>query len=261
MVPLCLGNRVSFVLRSVRCVVRSAGCVVRSRILATCYSLLATCLVSMCLLAGVAWAEYTGGSYDGYSSDTSSDADIGGQAVLISSRANQAFMVAPAASQEISPILITDVEGAGITAEDATGDIRIRIPADFNMTWDTSDTTAALGGNAAGKCFASVSFEDSDMTLRVNVSSDFGAGENVVISGLSFTGFSAASSIDHLGLDIYNGDYDYVVDDKAIQIILTSDVLCAGGYADGYDSSTSGDYKFGNNLLIEGLKIEGIKME
>ena len=121
MVPLCLGNRVSFVLRSVRCVVRSAGCVVRSRILATCYSLLATCLVSMCLLAGVAWAEYTGGSYDGYSSDTSSDADIGGQAVLISSRANQAFMVAPAASQEISPILITDVEGAGITAEDATG--------------------------------------------------------------------------------------------------------------------------------------------
>ena len=33
----------------------------------------------------------------------------------------------------------------------ADNDIRIRIPAGFNMTWDTSVTTASIGGMAAAK--------------------------------------------------------------------------------------------------------------
>ncbi len=223
--------------------------------------ILSFCIAGTLLLSAPAYAQlYTGGSYDGYSSVSSSDTAIGGKAVTISSRANQVFMVGASAA-EIATILIADKEGGAITAADATGDIRVRIPTGFNMSWDTSDAVATLGGGAASKCSTAVTFEDSNKTLKINVTSDFAAGENVAISGLSFISFSAASSVDHLGLNIYNGGYNYVTDDKIIEVIAASDVLYAGGSGDGYSLSASGDYKFDNNQRLEGLRVEGAKLE
>src|SRR5438094_3428158 len=60
--------------------------------------------------------------------------------VTISSAANQLFHVNDPA-RTISPVTVTDVSGGNIKFN---RDIRITIPAGFNMTWDTSVLTATL---------------------------------------------------------------------------------------------------------------------
>ncbi|MGH9782563.1 MAG: hypothetical protein ACRD88_00110, partial [Terriglobia bacterium] len=65
----------------------------------------------------------------------------------LSSAANQTFTVGQA-STTASTLTVTDGSTATITAAQ---DLRIRIPAGLNMTWDTSVTTVTLGGGAAGK--------------------------------------------------------------------------------------------------------------
>ena len=215
-------------------------------------------LFIVCCLAraGAAYAEFTGGSYDGYSSAVSADTAIGGADVTISSRDNQVFM-ASASSTAILPIQITDATGV-ITA---ANDIRIIIPSGLNMTWDASDTTAALGGNAAGKCSTTVSYESSNKILVINVTSNFSAGDILVVSGLSFNNFSAASNAARLGINQYGGQPIQAYDDKYLQIISASDVVFTGGSADGYDYSISADYKLNNNLTFEGLKLDGLNAQ
>jgi hypothetical protein len=133
----------------------------------------------------------------------------------ISSAANQTFRVGDPTTA-ISTITVTDNEGAATIT--AANDIRIRIPATFNMTWDTSDTAATIGGGAAGKVSSTVSYPDS-RTLLVDVTSDFSPADSITISGLSFTSFSAVSSADNLELDIDNNGTADATDDKTIQIV------------------------------------------
>ena len=70
------------------------------------------------------------------------------------------------------------------------------------MTWDTSDTTAVIGGAAAAKVSSTVSYEDSGKTLVLNVTSNFAAGDQITISDLSYTDFTAISSADNLELEV-----------------------------------------------------------
>ena len=86
------------------------------------------------------------------------------------------------------------------------------------MTWDTSDTTALLGGSAAARVSATVSYEDGGKTLVLDVTSDFAPSDVLTVSGLSFANFIAVSAPDSLGLEVRNDGYLQATDDKTITI-------------------------------------------
>lgn len=185
-----------------------------------------------------AYAQYTGGTGDGWSYLESLDLTMTGPDITISSAANQIFYVNQSATA-ISAITITDNTGA-ITA---ANDIRIRIPSTFNMAWDTTDTTATIGGAAASKVSTTVTYEGSNKILVLNVTSDFTAGDSITVSGLSFASFSAVSSYDNLELDVYNSGVVHTIDDKYIQIKSSTFGPFIGGTGDGWDYSESSDFK------------------
>ena len=137
-----------------------------------------------------------------------------GAQVTMSSAANQLFHVNDA-STTISPITVTDVGGGNIKAN---RDIRLIIPTGFNMTWDATVTTATLGGTAAGRCSAAVTYAAGNLTVTINVNSAFQAGEYVVISGLKFTSFTATSPLNHLSVDLKNNPGVAASDPQSIQI-------------------------------------------
>src|SRR6185295_6031655 len=115
----------------------------------------------------------------------------------ISSAANQTF-AAGAAATNISTITVTDnATAATITA---ANDIRIRIPASFNMTWNTAVTTATIGGGASAKVSTTVSYEDAGKTLVLNVTTNFATNNQITVAGLQFMNFTAASAADFLQL-------------------------------------------------------------
>jgi len=133
----------------------------------------------------------------------------------IASAANQVFIVGQAATN-ISAITITDAATASITA---ANDIRIRIPASFNMIWRTTDNTASLTGGAAGKVSPTVSYEDGGKTLVLNVTSDFAAGDQIVVSALQYTSFTSGSAPDYLQLVVSgSGGGTNASDSRTIQI-------------------------------------------
>src|SRR5881396_1363819 len=137
-------------------------------------------------------------------------------APTIASAANQSFVVgqAPAA---ISPITVTDASIATITAAQ---DLRIRIPATVNMTWNTALTTATLSGSGAGKVAPTVSYEDGGKTLVLDVTSDFAGNNQIVVSGLQYTSFTAPSSADYLQLVVDgSGGGTSASDSRTIQVV------------------------------------------
>jgi hypothetical protein len=141
----------------------------------------------------------------------------------IASAANQTFFVGDS-PRAISPMTVTDdVSSPVITG---ANDIRIRIPAGFNMTWDTSDTTAVIGGGASSKVSTTVSYEDSGKTLVLNVTTDFASGDTITVSDLRFTSFTAPSAADNLELEVYNDGGVTAVDDKTIRVVLDIGIDC-----------------------------------
>ena len=180
---------------------------------------------------------YTGGSYDGYGSGVSVDFNLGGPNVTISSSATQSFVVSQA-STVISSIIITDSTGGAITALNG---LRITIPSGLAMEWDTTKTTATITSVVSFKVSPAVTYENLNKTLVLNIIYDFAAGESFTLTGLSFTNFTAASSSDYLGLDIYNTGVSYLKDNKAITIISSAGVLFTGGSYDGYAAFASYD--------------------
>ncbi len=135
----------------------------------------------------------------------------------ISSEFDQSFRVGDAPIT-ISTITITDDPVTrSITA---AYDIRIRIPAGLNMSWDTSDNTATILGTAAGKVSSTVSYEDGGKTLVIDVLTDFAPNDIITISGLSFRDFTAASPDDNLELEARNDGVVSAEDDKGIFIVF-----------------------------------------
>jgi outer membrane protein assembly factor BamB len=115
----------------------------------------------------------------------------------VSSAANQSFAVGQPATTA-SVLTVTEASTVTITA---ANDIRIRIPATFNMTWDPTVTTVTLGGTASGKVSTTLlAYEDSNHTVVLNVTSNFTAGQTLTITGLKFTNFTAVSAADNLQL-------------------------------------------------------------
>ena len=92
---------------------------------------------------------------------------------ILSSQADQVFNVGDLPT-EMKMLSVADASSPVITA---VNDIRVRIPAGVNMTWDTADVTAQIIGNAAGKVSSTVSYEDGGKTLVIDVLTDFVAGD------------------------------------------------------------------------------------
>ena len=116
---------------------------------------------------------------------------------MLFSAANQTFYVGHPATAAAS----FDVVDAATPEITDANNLRVRIPAGFNMTWDTTLTSAAVTGDAAGKVSATLlPFEDSGRTLVLDVTSNFAGGESITVSGLSFASFTAASVVDNLEL-------------------------------------------------------------
>jgi uncharacterized repeat protein (TIGR01451 family) len=117
-------------------------------------------------------------------------------AQTISSAANQTFVVGDP-STAMSPITITATSGGQIKQNT---DIRVRIPAGLNMTWDPTITTATITGSAAIKVSTTVSYANGNLDLFIDVTTNFGNGEQFTVAGLKFTNFTAASAASRLGL-------------------------------------------------------------
>ncbi len=134
---------------------------------------------------------------------------------FLSSAADQTFWVGKAPTS-VSPITVGDASTATVTA---ANDIRIRIPAGFDMTWDTLDVAATIGGPAAAKVSPTVSYEDAGATLVLDVTSNFAAGDTITIADLSFVDFNSAAGPDKLGLEVDNAGTIAAEDDKTIEIL------------------------------------------
>jgi len=117
-------------------------------------------------------------------------------AQTISSAANQTFVVGDP-STAMSPITITATSGGQIKSNN---DIRVRIPAGLNMRWDPTITTATITGSAVLKVSTAVSYANGNLDLFINVTTNFGNGDQITVSGLNFTNFTAASAASRLGL-------------------------------------------------------------
>src|SRR5438477_65654 len=141
-------------------------------------------------------------------------------AQTISSAVNQVFHVADA-STTISPITVADPVGGNIRSN---RDIHISIPAGFNMTWDASVLTATITGSAAARVSPIVAYTNGNLTVTINVLTSFAAGDQIVVSGLKFTGFTATSPANNLQLSIKNNPGFVALDNRTIQIDPRFDV-------------------------------------
>jgi uncharacterized repeat protein (TIGR01451 family) len=115
-------------------------------------------------------------------------------AQTISSAANQTFVVADP-STAASSIKVVDQKLKVAT------DIRIQIPATLAMVWDTTIHTVTITGRAAAKVSTTLlPYESGNKVVVVDVLQNFAPGDTVIISGLAFTSFTAASGPASLGL-------------------------------------------------------------
>jgi photosystem II stability/assembly factor-like uncharacterized protein/outer membrane protein assembly factor BamB len=147
--------------------------------------------------------------------------DIFPDAVPTLSSANDQAFVVGAPGVPIATIAISEGNAPLIRA---ANDLRVRIPAGFNMTWNAADTSASIGGIAVPKVSPAVSYEDGNQTLVLNVLTDFVSGDFVTVSGLSFMSFTAISAADELELEVDNAGGVIDVDDKRIAIGTAVDV-------------------------------------
>lgn len=130
------------------------------------------------------------------SNGTNNDATGNGACVIfaatnatIVSAANQIFEVGQSATA-ISQITVTAGTGSGLIT--AASDLRIAIATStVNMRWDTSDTSAAIGGSQNCTVADTVSYEGNDSVLVVPISgSNCSNGDTITISGLAFKSFA-----------------------------------------------------------------------
>src|SRR5438876_449541 len=142
----------------------------------------------------------------------------------VASAANQRFVVGQGPTA-IAAITVTDAATPSITA---ANDLRIRIPATFNMSWNTALTTATITGSGASKVAPTVSYEDGGKTLVLNVTTDFAGGDQVTVSVLQYTSFAAPSAADNLELVVSgSGGGTAASDGRTIQVVQPTIVAAA----------------------------------
>jgi outer membrane protein assembly factor BamB len=116
-----------------------------------------------------------------------------------------------------SPMSITEGTSPAINTTD---DIKIRIPAGLDMTWDPAFTSIVVSGPGASNVDTTVIYEDSDRTLRIPVLSPFSGGEYIVVTGTVFRDFALPPFTDRLVLDVGVT----ALDDKTVSITGAADV-------------------------------------
>ena len=117
-----------------------------------------------------------------------------------------------------SPITITDKTPPSIKGNK---DIRVRIPAGLNMTWDPTITTATITGSGASKVSTTVSYGSGNLDLVINVVINFAAGDQITVSGLNFRNFTAPSAASSLGLIVGGAGGAVVATDNRTKTIVT----------------------------------------
>jgi uncharacterized repeat protein (TIGR01451 family) len=179
--------------------------------------------------AGEAFALlYTGGSGDGFDVAIGANADV----VTIGSPA-QTFLVGDSATA-ISTITIKMEVGQPGGGINTTDDIRVKIPTSLDMIWDSTDTTATIGGSASAKVSTTVSYEDSNKTLVIDVTTNFANEDNITVSDLSFKDFNSVG-YDNLELEIDNAGTTAATDNNRKTISLpASSATFTGGQGDGF---------------------------
>jgi outer membrane protein assembly factor BamB len=116
-------------------------------------------------------------------------------------------------------LYVTEALSGGVLT--AANDFTVEIPAGFPMEWDGLVTNVGLSGPGASRMSASVTYP-STRVAQFNVTSNFQPGEHVVITGLHFRNFSAASLVEHLRLHSPPGT-GVDADDKTIQVEAFAD--------------------------------------
>ena len=148
--------------------------------------------------------------------DIGADDIVAGGAPRISSAFVQSFTVG---DPDTPAAVITITEDFGATTMTAVKDLRIRIPAGFNMRWDSLVPSVTLGGSAFAKVDPTIKgYEDLGRTVVLDVTADFAPGDVLTISGLQFTSFVAPSPFDNLELEVANDGLASAFDDKTIAI-------------------------------------------
>lgn len=109
--------------------------------------------------------------------------------------------------KEVGPIIITDTDGASVTAQHG---IRIIIPETLRSVWELEKNQLQLSGTAVsqGKIAATVTpvYTDTLKEVYIPVLGDFTKGMSVSVSGLSMRVYRIANDNRRLALDL-NGDH------------------------------------------------------
>ena len=132
---------------------------------------------------------------------------LAAQNQTISSAANQTFIVGDS-STAASAMTITDNQGGFNPGHD----IYIVIPAALSMIWDNTVTTATITGSGAAKVSTTPTYMSS--CVQLTVLAKFAAGDQIVVSGLKFTSFTAAGGPAGLTLGLKTCNSTVATDDK-----------------------------------------------
>jgi len=116
-------------------------------------------------------------------------------AQTISSGTNQIFNVG-SPDRLANSILILDAAG---TINTATG-IKIVIPTGLNLQWSDTVATLDVSGSAAGSINPTPAYSANGDTLTIEVTADWTAGDQLIISNLVFTNFTATNGNQKLRL-------------------------------------------------------------
>ncbi len=145
--------------------------------------------------------------------------ELGGPvgAASFSAAANQTFTVGGPPTLTSTLYVNDDPAYPTITA---ANDLRLRIPAGFNMRWDSSVATVFIAGPAAARVSGTVkAYEDFDHTVVLDVLTDFAPGDSITVDNLRFWSFTAPSLTDDLELEVENDDVVSAINDKTIAIL------------------------------------------
>ena len=130
---------------------------------------------------------------------------------------------------EIKPINTLTVTAASPTSDiTAANDIYIKIPDTVNAYWDVADTTPTFGEGASSKVSSTVSYPEAK-TLKIDVTTDFAAGDILTIADLSYIGYGTTSAAAALTWSV-DGGITYGTADSSTAITVakgTQDTLGA----------------------------------
>lgn len=144
------------------------------------------------------------------------DKTIGIGKSSLSSAESKVFAIG--GSSKTAPAITITEDSASPTITSG-GDIRIKIPNNLNLIWDSDHSSLEITGSASGKIASNnVTFEDGNKTAVLDVSSDFSVSDTLFINGLYLKNATAPGSSGNLLLEVDNLGNDTDSDDKTMTV-------------------------------------------